>query len=178
MTPQFVLSHTVTAGNHLNEEQFGELLANPSAEIEAQSNQHLLTCDRCAAEFATIRESLSLFRDASHAYADTELRRLPQVAVPSRRLISPVLQPTWFLAAAAFILTAFLPMQMRHLQTSHSAAVASMPSSSADTAQSDEALLDDVDRESSASLPSPMQSLANPSTSVDSSTPLAVQRKD
>jgi hypothetical protein len=176
MTPQLVRSHNTIEVGHLSEDQFGELLARSDAEV--QSNSHLLTCDQCAAEFATIRQSLSLFRDASRAYADNELRHLPQVTLPTPGLISPALQPAWFLAAAALMLTALLPMQMRHLQNLHPAAVAASPSAPVISTESDEALLEDVDRESSASIPSPMQALANPSTSLDPSTPLATQRKD
>jgi anti-sigma factor RsiW len=176
MTPQLVLSHNVMQNGHLSEDQFGKLLADSSE--EAQSNPHLLACEQCAAEFAAIRESISLFRDASRTYADNELRRLPQLTLPSRRLISPALQPAWFLAAAAFMLTALLPLQMRHLQTFHSAAVALNSPASGTSTESDEALLEEIDRESSASVPSPMQALANPSTSLDSSTSLATPRKD
>ena len=166
MTP-----HNATEGRHLSEDEFGELLTDSSS--VGQPSAHLLDCDECSAELAAIRESLSLFRDATHAYADTELRRLPQMVLPTRRLISPAFLPAWWLAAAAFMLTALLPMQMRRQLRLRSMAAVASSTSAPTTSQSDsdEALLEDVDRESSASLPSPMQALANPTTSLDSATP-------
>jgi anti-sigma factor RsiW len=158
-------------GVHLSEVQFGEMLAGSSS--TGQPDAHLLRCDECAAEIAAIRESLSLFRDATRAYADAELRRMPQMTLPTRRLISPAFQPTWWLAAAAFLLTALLPIQLQRQQRFRSMAAEANSASApvASKLDSDEALLEDVDRESSASLPSPMQALANPTTSLDPSTP-------
>lgn len=176
MTPQLVLSRTAPqdshSGAHLNEDQFGDLLALSPADA---TPEHLLACDACAAEVAAIRESLAVFRDASRAYADNELRRMPQMALPSRRLISPAMQPAWWLAAAATLLVALSPMQMQRMRTIHQTAQVAGSSSTANAEQSDEALLDDVDREASASVPSPMQALASPSTALDASTPLATQ---
>jgi anti-sigma factor RsiW len=173
MTPQLA--------THLTEDQFGELLSNsteisnsPSAPAEA----HVLTCEQCAAELASLRESLSLFRQASNAYADNELRRMPPISLPTRR--SPALEPAYWAAAGALVLAAFLPMQMMHrqsLQATPAVAVADRP------AQTDEALLEDVNQAISASVPTPMQSLADPtadvaSVDIDSSVPTSTQRKD
>jgi hypothetical protein len=173
MTPQLVLSRNATASDHLSEDQFGDLLVQSSA--NGQAGQHLLACERCAAELATMRESLVLFRDASRAHSDNELRRLPQMTLPSRRLNSAALDPAFWLAAAAILLTALSPMEMQRLRGSHTQAVTASAASSSDAGQSDEALLDDVDREASATLPAPMQALADPSASLDASAPAANQ---
>jgi anti-sigma factor RsiW len=161
---------------HLSEDQFGELLAGSST----SANPHLLTCDQCSAELASVRESLSLFRDATRSYADNELRSLPQMTLPSRRFVSPALQPAWWLAAATLMLAALSPIQMQRQHAYHANALIAGAATTTATAstQSDEALLEDIDRETSASLPASMQALADPSTSLDPSTPLAVQRKD
>jgi hypothetical protein len=177
MTPQLVLSHTASKDLHLSEAQFGDLLT--LAPSEADADAHLLACAECAAELAAIRGSLTLFRDASRAHADSELRCLPEMTQPSRRLVSPVQEPGWWLAAAAILLTALLPMQIQRLRLLHTATAVSGEIATTSSAQSDEALLDEVDREASAALPSPMQALANPSTTpLEASTSIATQRKD
>jgi hypothetical protein len=197
MTPQLASQPGVAACadldsrhlTHLTEDQFGELLTDspgpsgsdpgPNAALAAA---HLLSCRQCAAELTTLRESLSLFREATNAYAGNELRRRPQMSLPTRRLLSPALEPAYWAAAAAIVLAAFLPMQFLRQHPSQPAP--SVVASVADrSAQSDEALLEDVNREISASVPAPMQALADPtggeaSVDLDSSAAPSTQRKD
>jgi len=177
MTPQLVPQ---TGSTHLTIEQFDELLARTAeaaspATIAAEA--HLLSCPLCAAELAGLRDSLSLFCQASTAHAEDELSRQPLAALPARRpALAPVIAPAYWAAAAALILAAFLPLQtLRHrsIQPAHTAtAVADSP------AQSDEALLDDIDREASASVPTPMQALVDPTATSSSSIQTSSQRKD
>ncbi len=192
MTPQLALEPVGTpnsaAGDpHLTEDQFGELLA-ASQEIASpgatRAEAHLLCCKQCTSELDSLRESLSLFREASTAHADNELRRLPQMSLPARRLLLfPALDPAFLAAAAAAIfLVALLPMQGFRQQTLQPAATASAPSPSA---ESDEALLEDVNREVSASVPTPMQALDDPtasaspaSTGIETPIQNSDQRKD
>jgi anti-sigma factor RsiW len=174
---------------HLTEEQFGELIAASARTSPAETpltEAHLLSCEQCAAELASLRECLSLFREASTAYANNELRRMPQVSLPARRLLLfPALTPAYLaLAAAAIFLAALLPMQVLRQRAPQpvpavAARVADAPS------ESDEALLEDVNSEASASVPAPMQALADPtagasSTSTGTETPVqnSDQRKD
>jgi hypothetical protein len=87
------------------------------------------------------------------------------------------MQSTYWVAAAAVVLAAFLPMQMLHRRAlqpapAFSVAVADSP------VESDEALLEDVNREASASVPDPMQALVDPTSSVDASVSTSAQRKD
>jgi hypothetical protein len=189
MTPQLALEPTIAGhlgGPHLTEEQFGELLAQPAGPVNSAivaAEAHLLTCEQCAAELTALRASLSLFREASTAHADNVLRRLPQITVPVRGIFSPALQRAYLATAAATVfLAALLPMQMlrQHAARSSAAVSASAPGS---LAESDEALLDDVDRDASASVPSPMRALADPtaipsSPGFDSSISSSDQRKD
>lgn len=163
--------------DHLSDQQFCELLALSAADAEA--HPHLRGCSECAAELSTMRRSLGMFRDASRAYADDELRRLPQIALPSRgMMILPAMRPAWWLTAAALMFAALAPMQMQRTRVSHDSAAMTVGVATVSDTQSDEALLEDVDREASASLPSSMQALANPSTSIDVPTSAATQRKD
>jgi anti-sigma factor RsiW len=201
MTPQFdsqkvnprelAMDRDRTNGPHLTSDQFGDLLGRSVTETappEAEwVDAHLHACQQCSAELAELRQSLALFRDATSAYADKQMRPLPRL-VPVRRAQVRWLIPTyWATAAAAMLLTALLPLQVlrQHSPSAQPAAVASSTTASGaiDHSQSDEALLDDVDREVSASVPTPMQALADPSasstsTSTDDSDSASTQRKN
>ncbi|MDP9049232.1 MAG: hypothetical protein M3O31_00705 [Acidobacteriota bacterium] len=175
MTPQ--LTHQVNdAASHLTEEQFGDLLASTVSPELGSAEAHLLACDQCAAELASLRESISLFRQASNAYADNELRRLPPVALPARGILSPALVPTCWAVAAAIFLTAILPLQSLRQHPLHAAPAVSAGIS--ESAVSDEALLEDVDNYTSATVPSPMQALADPGFSSTITNQNSDQRKD
>jgi len=189
MTPQLALEPAIAAhlgSPHLTEEQFGELLAQPAGAANpsiAYAEAHLVACVQCAAELAGLRESLSLFREASATHADNVLRRLPPVSVPLRGLFSPALERACLATVAAVVfLAALLPMQMLRQHAARSpAAIAT--GSSGSLAESDEALLDNVDRDASAALPTPMQALEDPiagvsSSRIDSSISPSDQRKD
>jgi hypothetical protein len=184
MTPQLTLLPNVVSGRsgtgHLTEDQFGELLTMPTRTADSApgaAEAHLFVCEQCAAELASLRESLAMFRHASNAHADSELRRIPQVTLAAREALSPALVPTWWMAAAAIVLAAILPMQsLRHTFRSAPATSAAV---SDRTAESDEALLEDVDRDTSASVPAPMQALADPTDGISSTATISTsQRKD
>jgi hypothetical protein len=173
---------------HLTEEQFGELIAasaKAAADI-APAEAHVRGCEPCAAELASLRECLSLFRDASTAYADRELRRIPRVKLPARRpLFFPSLEPAyWAVAAAAIFLAALLPMQtLRRHAVQPAPAVAVGAANASVGTESDEALLEDVNREESASVPAAMQALEDPSgsttsTGIETSNETSDQRKN
>jgi anti-sigma factor RsiW len=195
MTPELAQQPDTTTRRpigegHLTEEQFGELIAASAKTAAADTSPaeaHLRSCEQCAAEIASLRECLSLFREASTAYADRELRRMPQVTLPARRpLLFPVLPPAYWVAAAAIFLAALLPLQTLHRHAVQPAtAVAADASSAPVGSESDEALLEDVNREESASVPTPMQALADPtdgasstSAGIETSNQTSDQRKD
>lgn len=174
---------------HLTGEQFGELMGGTTETVSAelaQAEAHLLVCEQCAAELAGLREAISLFREASNAYADEELRSRPRWILPARRTHSQSLVPAYWVAAAAMFLTALLPLQVmrRHTHAPPAAGVSSVAASVADrNAQADEALLEDINSEISRSVPASMQALADPTgdeTAVNSETsvPTTDQRKD
>jgi hypothetical protein len=176
-------------GSHLTGEQFGELMAGKTeaAGVElALAEAHLLVCEQCAAELASLREAICFYREASSAYADEELRQRPRWILPARSSTPRSLAPAYWLAAAAMFLTALLPLQVmhRHRAAPPAAGVSSVAASAAgrDT-QSDEALLEDVNSEISASVPTSMQALADPSddastASIATSNTTSNQRKD
>jgi hypothetical protein len=165
---------------HLTEDQFGELLATSAPAVDSNSasvESHLLSCKQCACEVASLREAVALFRQATSDYADNQLYRMPRITLPSRRVVSPTLEPGWLVAAAVIVLLSILPMQItrRHLLQPRSPSAAAI---SNNLSESDEALLEDVDRYTSALVPAPMQALADPTTSLSTPTQSFVQRKD
>jgi hypothetical protein len=177
MTPQ-----TQLTAPHLTSAQMEAMLTSATQEnavILAQpespylslrsAHAHLLLCPACAAELAHLRDSLSLFRQASAAHADRELRSLPPISIPNRGLLFPALQPAHWVAVAATLLVALLPLQSFRARPMQSATAAVSLADSTQS-QSDAALLDDVDREASASVPAPMQALADPTQSGDTDT--------
>jgi len=178
MTPQVASQLNVAvrpapAGAHLTEDQFGELFLG-SGHDSSTAEAHVLICEKCAAELASLRESVSMFRQASSIHAENELRRMPQIAV--RRRAVPFFEPAYMVAAAALFLAALLPMQaLRHYALQPAPAVATVAATQ--PAESDQALLDDVDREISVSVPTSMQALADPSTD-DTAVQTSTQRKD
>ncbi len=191
MTPQLRtqpgLADSAPGESHLTGEQFGELMAGTTEAAGGESTSaeaHLKACEQCAAELASMKEAIALFREASNAYANEELRRRPRWVLPERRSFSRSLVPAYWVAAAAMFLTALLPLQVLRRHSAQPQATAAVASSTpASSAQSDEALLEDVNSEISATVPTSMQALADPSddeTAVNSETsvPTSNQRKD
>jgi anti-sigma factor RsiW len=193
MTPQLTTQHGIgdnaPGEQHLTGEQFCELMAGYTKAAGAESTPaeaHVKACEQCSAELASLREAVTLFREASSAYADEELRSRPRWEIPARRVFTHRLVPAYWVAAAAMFLTALLPLQV--LRRHSVAPLATVATSTTDgvadrSAQSDEALLEDVNSEISASVPTSMQALADPSndeTVADNESPVPTsnQRKD
>jgi hypothetical protein len=177
-------AHHLTVAHHLTEEQFGELLCAPprtGVQTPSPEEAHIQSCEQCAAELAGLRESLLLFRDASTAFADDQLRHLPPMHLPARTELAPALWPAYLATAAALLLAAFLPMQILWQRASRPAPQARISTTSriqVYAKESNEALLNDIDREVSASVPDSMQALADPTLNADFSGPNSNQRKD
>jgi len=177
-----------TSGPHLTSDQISDLLAcglSPQDE-DANAAAHLRDCAECTAEFNNLREAISLFQEASTAYADNEFKHLQRLGRPA----SPVLpahrtypQTLFWVAASAVLMAGIMPLEMRWQQTLSAPAV-SGAGAIAGAADSDEALLADIDRELSASVPAPMQALVDPTgedssqASVQTDTETPSQRKD
>jgi hypothetical protein len=158
---------------HLTDDQLSELLAVGSGHRsgdDAATEAHLATCKLCAGELAELRESFSIFREATvacanNAYEDRKAHAdgesLDWVAAAQR---PQMLHPAFWTAAAAMLLTAvLLPLQLRP----HAAVNPVTTHSSPGSGESDEALLESIDRDLSASVPTQMQALADPSGNSD-----------
>jgi hypothetical protein len=135
-------------------------LPSSATATETDARAHLLACPQCAAELARLRDSLTLFRDATTAHADQLLRRIPRVTLPSRSY-RPALESAYWVTAAAMGLAVLLPIKALR-QPSLQQPLASTAGIAQADAQSDEALLDDVNRDISASVPASMQALDDP----------------
>jgi hypothetical protein len=155
MTPHLASEASIIPSNdgHLTEEQFGELIAESSVQAlrsrATARGAHLrVIASSAPLSSPACSECLSLFREASTAYANRELRRRTAgraSGAPPPLCSSPGFKPAYLAAAAALVLAALLPMQLLHRRAPHPApAVATKAAPAA--AESDEALLEDVNR--------------------------------
>jgi hypothetical protein len=175
---------------HLTHEQLCDvLLADSSLPSTAGADhetdvvdQHLQACLICAAELKSLRDSLSHFRDASVAYSRQEFAhsyaRRSSIAPPH----SVLSQPLYWAAAAVVFVAALFPIHLHQQQSAARSAARSAAKAAAlvpsQTAESDEALLSDIDRKVSADVPSAMEPLAYPTDSTTSLTSTSDQRKN
>jgi hypothetical protein len=174
---------------HLTHEQLCDLiLADSSLPLDSESRNdlksdsdvvqaHLRACPVCSAELSSLRDSLSHFRDASVSYARQEFAQ----SYAQRSSIAPphsyLSQPLYWAAAVVVFVAALFPLSM-HRQRSVSPVTATAASSSPQTAESDEALLADIDQKVSADVPSPMEPLADPTAGSTSTTSTPEQRSN
>jgi hypothetical protein len=171
------LCDLVLAGSSLPSETAPpDLLRNDSDVIQA----HLRACAVCSAELATLRDSLTHFRDASVSFARQEFAQ----SYAQRSSIAPphsyLSQPLYWMAAALIFVAALFPLSMRHQSvvapTTHTTLSATPASSQ--TSESDEALLTDIDQMVSADVPAPMEPLADPTATTTTSATTLNQRSN
>jgi hypothetical protein len=174
---------------HLTHEQLCDLiLADSSLPLEGEFGSdrrpdsdvvqaHLRACLVCSAELRSLRDSLSHFRDASVSYARQEFAQ----SYAQRSSISPpqsyLSQPLYWTAAAVVFVAALFPLSM-HRQRPVSSVTSTAASVSSPAAESDDALLADIDRKVSADVPSPMEPLADPTAGAASATSTSDQRNN
>jgi hypothetical protein len=167
---------------HLTHEQLCDvLLANSSQQSAADRDtdvveQHLQACLICSAELKSLRDSLSHFRDASVAYSRQQFAQ----SYAQRSSIAPphsvLSQPLYWAAAAVIFVAALFPITLHRQSAAREAVTTSAVA--AQNAESDEALLSDIDQKVSADVPSPMQPLADPTDETTSTTSTSDQRKN
>ena len=174
---------------HLTHEQLCDLiLADSSLPLESESqctaepdsdviHAHLRACPVCSAELRSLRDSLSHFREASTSYARQEFAQ----SYAQRSSIAPphsvLSQPLYWAAAAVIFVAALFPITLHQRQSAARQAVKTA-AVAAQNAESDEALLSDIDQKVSADVPSPMQPLADPTDETTSTTSTSDQRKN
>jgi hypothetical protein len=173
---------------HLSHEQLCDLILadlslQPEREswndLEAESDvvhEHLRACLICSAELRSLRDSLSLFRDASVSFARQEFAQ----SYAQRSSIAPphsfLSQPLYWTAAAVVFVAALFPLSMHRQHAAPPVARTTTTSSSLQTTESDEALLADIDQKLSADVPAPMAPLADPTAGATSTTFTSDQR--
>ena len=149
------IERNVERNGHLTEEQLYELLEQPN--VASEATLHLAACERCAGEFAAVRESLNGFRLAATGLAQAKFSPVLQVrggflsGMRRGMLAWPM-----GLAAAGVVLAASVTMVHRTGPSVpvNTASVAAAP------LESDEALLDSVDQDLSTSVPPSLEPLA------------------
>jgi hypothetical protein len=171
---------------HLTHEQLCDIVLarspHPLSSDFAALQEHLSLCPACATELENLSTSLSLLRDASTSFAQQELSRLRIGNMVENRSVrslrSTALQPIyWAAAAAALLVAAALPLSLRR-PSPPSPPSAPAVAAPVHTTESDEALLNDINQTLSASIPFPMQPLADPTASAAATTPTSAQRKN
>ena len=165
---------------HLSHEQLCDvILADSSLPREGTSTivqDHLHACLHCSAELESLRASLSLFREASISYAGQQFVRscmkTGSIAPPQHFLT----QPLYWAAAAVLLAAASFPINLYRQQ--HHPVPATTAVVAPHIAESNEALLEEVDQTLSADVPSPMEPLADPTAGSTSAKPITYQRKN
>jgi hypothetical protein len=146
---------------------------HPLSSDYAALQHHLANCPSCTQELASLRKSLSVFRKASISYAQQQSAQLRVNTTPSRSGI--IMHPIYWAAAAALCIAAALPITL-HRQTPAEPISSASTSTPEATLQSDEVLLEEVNQEISAPIPSPMRPLADPTASSAATPSTSSQR--
>ena len=152
---------------HLTDEQMYDLL-EPAANPAAQP--HLQSCPKCRAEFASLRESLLNFRTAATNLAAVAAPTYPPVARTMSRLFGPKIWAASFATAAAVLAVSISMLHPVHNALGTSPATTTSAPQAAQATESDDALLDGIQRDLSTSIPPSLEPLAVPAASGETST--------
>ena len=135
-----------TSGQHLTDEQFGDLLAGDP--LEASASAHLLVCAHCRGEFAAVRDAMGAFHEVSFGWAQQQAPR--RVPVPSRWRLRLGVRPVWNLAlmTTATAVALGIGLQMpSHLRTAAPSPESSPGTPSRDELAEDNRLLSSINTE-------------------------------
>jgi hypothetical protein len=165
---------------HLTHNQLCDLLLasplqqNDVSASEAQVSEiqdHLRGCYACSAELATLTTSLSGYRETAHAVAQRDFTPLPRTAPAPLLAHHSLLHPVYWAIAATALVVALLPFTTpRHPSIVQPQPTRAVAAPVAGGAESDAALLEDINKDLSASIPPSMQPLADPIPSSASNT--------
>jgi predicted anti-sigma-YlaC factor YlaD len=117
-----------------------------------QMLRHLAECAQCRAAVAQLEHGVGVYRKAAVEWSAESLAARPQQFITARR--QPVLSLRWAMAAIVpivLVLIALLPFRVSNPR----------PAQPAAAQISDDALLDQVDEQISAAVPSSMESLTH-----------------
>jgi hypothetical protein len=170
----FQVSESAISAQCLTGDQIAELLIADGSGLFAVASHrlHLQACAACGAEYRQLQVLFGDLRDSAVLQAEQEAAQAftasgRQAALSPLRAYTSHRRALWTLAAAALTIAVTTPFaqSLLHRNTTHSrlqpiAAVHTAPVAAAPI--SDEALLDGISQDLSASVPTPMQPLANP----------------
>jgi hypothetical protein len=158
----------------------------PSASGFHIVEDHLRACPLCAAELSSLQASLGNFQAATTSFANQELsllRSLYPNRIPNRINVPATPRPAihlyqkpfaWTIAAGLVVAASIgtlVPHGLRHQPALHTAsAVVAAIHPSTPAAESDQALLEEVDDDLSANVPSAMQPLSDPMSTSSAAT--------
>lgn len=147
--------------NHLTHQQLCDLLIDSAP--DAASSAHLAVCPDCTADLASLKASLATFRQASIHLAEREISRRP-LLLPERRTRRSLVIPAYVAAAAVLAAALFVPLLSNSPETAGNTtpALVNTATTPTQTAESDEALFEEINRQIATAVPSPLQPLANP----------------
>ena len=150
-----------------------------AADKLAAHQEHISNCLICSAELELLRGSIAHFHSLADSLTTRELARRPinrpfSSLLPARR--HNLSFPAFAWAAAALIVASVLPLSLMHLRPNplnRTAAAPQAPSqtepsqaaTAAPTQESDAALLDSINQDLSAAVPTAMEPLASPAAS-------------
>jgi predicted anti-sigma-YlaC factor YlaD len=126
-----------------------------------QMLRHLTECDECRAAVAQLEHGLGVYRNAALQWTAESLATHPQQFITARK--QPVLSLRWAMAAVipiVLVLIALLPFRASNQRPAQPVAVQISTAQIRNDA-GDDALLDQVDQQISAAVPSSMESLTH-----------------
>jgi hypothetical protein len=150
---------------HLTNEQFVTLLVSPGA-----GHPHLRSCELCASQLEGLRSSIGDLRSASVAAAERHYR-LAVLAQAARRRTHRRPRLAWAFTAVAALLVIAIPFAAKlrtPVRQPVAATPAAAPAANASNLSnlSDDQILNNVDSDLSASVPSPLLPLESTSTTA------------
>ena len=132
---------------HLSERQ---ILAWQFNEQTADDRRHVTECDQCRAEVVGLDKALAAYRASVHGWSGAHQARARRWATPSRWQMARRTTLQWA-TAAAVALAVVAPVYTHRV----------MEERNAQRAQADQALLEQVDREVSQTVPDTMEPLTD-----------------
>jgi hypothetical protein len=164
MTTEIKIDTMNQTGRHLTNEQFVTLLISPGAD-----HPHLRSCELCASQLEGLRSSIGDLRDASIVAAERHYRAAVRAQAAPRRTHRPRL--AWAITAVAGVLFIGMPFAAKLRTPAHPPIAATPVAAPVTTASnlsslSDDQLLNNIDSDLSASVPSPLLPLDSTSTTA------------
>jgi hypothetical protein len=166
--------------SHLTHKQLCDLVIasplDPEAAADDTVHTHLHSCYTCMAELTALTGTLDQFQTVAHTVTGREFNVQPRAKISLLAARKPAfrwMQPLSFALAIALLVAVALPFTL----TQHHPAIAPQQAhimapvaAPAANAISDEALLEGVDQDLSASIPDSMQPLADPTATAATTT--------